>query len=238
VPPSEAAIHRDTLADQIVVSLRAEIEDGRRKAGSYVSIADLAKAYGTSRTPVHEACVRLMQWDLVELVEGKGVHILGTSGHDVEDIFQIRLWLEAPAAREAVERRYSREDKERLRAKFEEMMATVEAEENANSTDAKQRALDAFWRTDHEFHHLIHEASGNDRLATYLRRLRELTQLREVVVNALLVNGVRLVAELHRPILEAIEAGDPELAWKAMRDHIQHTAEVVAETRLAGSPRD
>ncbi len=205
--------------ERILEELRAAIEDGRLAVGSLHSIKKLADEFGTSRVPVHEAAVRLLKFSLVELPERHGLYVVGTSGHDVEDIFQIRLWLEPPAAKLATQNLIERSDPtklERLKRHFDDMLEAAEANE-----------VDDFWAADADFHAVIHEASGNDRLVRYLRDLRDLTQLRPAVTRALLRNGIRPVAEAHWTIYEAIEAGEPEGARKAMENHIVETARIV-----------
>jgi DNA-binding GntR family transcriptional regulator len=209
--------------EQILVRLREAIEDGELPIGSHHSIASLCADFEASRTPVHEACIRLMRYGLVELVERKGVLIVGTSDHDVEDIFEIRLWLEPPATELATRNLMKRPDPvklERLKRHFEDMLLA-----------GHEGRADDFWCADADFHEVIHEASGNARLPRYLRDLRELSQLREVVTNALIKDGIPPVAEAHRPIYEAIINHEPEKARRAMTSHIVETARVVREAQ-------
>lgn len=86
-----------------------------------------------------------------------------------------------------------------------------------------------FWRHDRAFHLAILNASGNQRVAATVDQLREIMLLREATTSALLDRRMTDVAEDHRPILLAIEAANPDQAYEAMREHIQHARERVIQ---------
>ena len=72
--------------------------------GSLHSVAELAETLGVSRTPVREALIELASRGMVQFERNRGVRILQTSIHDLEEIFEIRLMLEVPATAQAVGR--------------------------------------------------------------------------------------------------------------------------------------
>ena len=72
--------------------------------GSLHSVAELAETLGVSRTPVREALIELASRGMVQFERNRGVRILQTSIHDLEEIFEIRLMLEVPATAQAVAR--------------------------------------------------------------------------------------------------------------------------------------
>jgi DNA-binding GntR family transcriptional regulator len=191
------------------------IVNGSLRPGSLHSAASLAKQLGASRTPVREALFQLAGKEMVSFERGRGFRILETSAHQLEEIFQLRLWLEPPATRLAV-RNLTAGDVAHLRNHLSSMLQAADANDEP-----------AIWSHDRAFHRAILQASGNGRLAAFVDSLRELTLLRGAVTAMLLSQGLAVVAEHHRPILEAIEAGDAVRAAGAMREHIEHTSQLV-----------
>src|SRR6185437_3348958 len=64
----------------------------------------LADQLGVSRTPVREALIKLAQQGMVRFERNRGVRVLLTSLHDLEEVFALRLLLEPPAVGRAVAR--------------------------------------------------------------------------------------------------------------------------------------
>ena len=76
---------------------------------------------------------------------------------------------------------------------------------------------DMHWKVDGELHGAIAEASGNAVMASVIANLRLITQLFEVqtVPRRITPGGAE-----HLAILDALIAGDPKMARKAMRFHL------------------
>ena len=60
-------------------------------------MARLAERFGVSRTPVREALLLLERQGVVRFERNRGVRVLETSVHDLEEVFTLRLLLEVPA---------------------------------------------------------------------------------------------------------------------------------------------
>ena len=67
------------------------------------SVGSLAEMLGVSRTPVREALIELASRGMVRFERNRGVRVVETSVHDLDEIFEMRRLLEPPAARKAVE---------------------------------------------------------------------------------------------------------------------------------------
>jgi DNA-binding GntR family transcriptional regulator len=68
--------------------------DGRLEAGERYSVAQLAERFGVSRTPVREALLVLERQGVVRFERNRGVRVLETTAHDLEEVFALRLLLE------------------------------------------------------------------------------------------------------------------------------------------------
>lgn len=100
---------RATLAQRAAEAIRAAVVDGRLAGGERYSVGSLAEQFGVSRTPVREALLLLEREGLVRFEPNRGVRILETTAHDLQEIFALRLLLEVPATRRACGRLSARE---------------------------------------------------------------------------------------------------------------------------------
>jgi DNA-binding GntR family transcriptional regulator len=194
--------------------VRSSIVEGELVAGSLHSVAELAATLGVSRTPVREALIELASRGMVRFERNRGVRILQTSIHDLEEIFEIRLLLEVPAARRAVVGMLP----DAVRA----LRSHLASMERAAAAGDEGR----LWIHDRAFHHALMVASGNRRLADYVDVLRDMVLVRGVTTAGRARSLAAIVAE-HRAIFDQIEAKDPDAAAAALRAHIEHTAELL-----------
>jgi DNA-binding GntR family transcriptional regulator len=194
--------------------VRASIIGGGLVSGGLYSVAELAETLEVSRTPVREALIELATRGMVRFERNRGVRILGTSIDDLQEIFDIRLMLEVPAARRAVARMRPSDIKS-LRGRLQSM------ERAAGAGD-----VDRLWVHDRQFHRALMVASGNRRLAEYVDTLRDMVLVRGVTTAGRARSLEEIVAE-HRAIFERVEAGDPDGTAAVMRAHIEETARLL-----------
>jgi DNA-binding GntR family transcriptional regulator len=199
---------------QVLASLRAAVISGELAPGSLHSVQNLATQLGVSRTPVREALIKLAQQGMVRFERNRGVRILLTSLHDLEEVFALRLLLEPPAVRRATTRLDGNQKRE-LRRMFAHMEKAAKADDEFT-----------MFEHDRRFHRVLLEASGNARLAAFVDGLRDMV-LRRGVSTARESRSLDDIVAEHRAILDLIEAGDAEGAAKAMREHVRHTAELL-----------
>jgi DNA-binding GntR family transcriptional regulator len=203
-----------SLTSKVGEALRSAIVAGELTAGQLYSVHDLAATLGVSRTPVREALIKLASKGMVQFERNRGVRILQSDAHDLEEVFELRLLLEVPSARLAVAR-MTQDDVVEL-AKILELMK--QAAENGD-----ERSLMAH---DRRFHSLILEAAGNHRLAVFVDSLRDLVLTRGVST-AGASRTLHDIADEHIPVLEQIQAGDGDGAAEAMRAHVLRTAQLL-----------
>jgi DNA-binding GntR family transcriptional regulator len=205
---------RPSRTQEVLEVVRASIIGGELVSGELYSVADLAETLQVSRTPVREALIELATRGMVRFERNRGVRILGTSIHDLEEIFQIRLMLEVPAARRAVSRMLAVEIKG-LRGHLTSMERAAEAGDVAR-----------LWVHDRQFHRALMVASGNRRLAEYVDTLRDMVLVRGVTT-AGRARSLEAIVDEHRAILERVEAGDADGTAAALSEHIEETARLL-----------
>ena len=201
---------RPSRTQEVLDVVRSSIITGELLPGSLHSVAELAETLGVSRTPVREALIELASRGMVQFERNRGVRILQTSIHDLEEIFEIRLMLEVPATAQAVGR-MSPAEVRALRGQLGLM-------EQAAAAGDESR----LWIHDRGFHHMLLAASGNRRLADYVDGLRDMVLVQGVTTAGRARSLAAIVAE-HEAIFECVEAGDLEGAAAAVGAHIEHT---------------
>ncbi len=201
---------RLTITDQLVAALREAILRGRLEPDRLYSVYKLADEFGVSRTPVREAMLRLADAGMVRFEKNRGFRVLRTSVRELQEVFQLRLLLEIPAASRAA-----------IRAD-EALIAALGTELEAMAAAASAQDEAEFMSRDRALHELILAASDNKKLVEAVRSLRFVT----MTLGASTVDRSRSLADIlveHRPIVAAIAARDSAAAAAAMRFHIIHT---------------
>jgi len=215
---------RPSRTREVLDVLRSSIVNGELASGSLHSVVSLAETLGVSRTPVREALIELAGRGMVRFERNRGVRILQTSIHDLEEIFEIRLMLEVPAAHRAVARMTP--------AVVRELRSHLVSMERAAAAGDQSR----LWIHDRRFHHALLVAAGNRRLADYVDSLRDMVLVRGVTTAGRARSLEAIVAE-HQAIFDQVEAGDRDGAAATLRAHIEHTATLlIAQEQASPEP--
>jgi DNA-binding GntR family transcriptional regulator len=211
---------RPKLAEQALDTLRAAVLDGRMRPGELYSVAQLADRLGVSRTPVREALLALERQGLVRFERNRGVRVMESSAHDLDEIFALRLLLEVPTARQAAER-FDADDL----ADLEGLIAQMS--EHVDDPDDTQ-----FMAYDRAFHERVLAAAGNRRMLEVVAGMRDFVRFRGVST-VKRGRSMRTILREHERILDALRDGDADGAAEAMREHLVNTRGV-----LLASPED
>lgn len=205
-----------SLTKDVFEEIRLAILNGQLAPGSLHSVKSLADQMSVSRTPVREALIDLASKGLVRFERNRGVRILQRSPHDLLEIFAMRLLLEVPSTAHAVSR-FDRRKKKELHDQFDQMKSAADAGDESQM----------MWH-DRQFHLVILETSGNQRLARQIDQQRDLILSRGVST----VGHSRSlgdVVEQHRPILDAVLAQDAVAASTAMARHVLRTGSLILQ---------
>lgn len=183
----------------------------RLQVGTVYSQDGLCAELGISRTPVREALLELQKEGYIKILRGRGIEVVPVSHKEAEDIIEMRLIIEL-AGSELAAKRASDSQLKRLRENLEEMEQQMETADNS-----------ILYRHDRQFHILIFEASGNNRLLDTVENLRDLFLRLETLEAFQDAKGREQVVSEHRKIYEALEKHEPELARQAMKEHLEET---------------
>lgn len=95
----------DSVGARILVSVGAEIIDGRLKPGDDLNSVDLARRFTSSRTPVREALQTLEREGLVEIAARKRPRVRHLGIEEVREIYELREHLYGLVSRRIVAHR-------------------------------------------------------------------------------------------------------------------------------------
>ena len=200
------SLTRAMLGQQIREILLERIFKGELQPGDRIVELQLANELGTSQAPVREALRELQSLGFVEHQPYRGTRVRRITEEELAEIFPVRAALEELAAQEAASR---------LNGKVEELEREFEAMRAA----AARKDLQDLAGHDARFHRLIVEAAENKVLLDLWKTLRVEAR---VVVTALKIDiDLDELAEMHRPLLEALAEGSPEKAGRALKYHFE-----------------
>ena len=208
---SVTELKRGLLSDQIYELLKTMIKEGTLVPGEQLVESQLARRLQVSQAPVRDALKQLAHEGLVTHVRHQGNFVSSYSDEEVAQAKVARAELESIAGRLACGA-LDAETHQRLEGLIAQMH---------DAADAKD--LGVFRELDFAFHRGVFEASGN----VYLPRMWDII---EPSLRALHVLGDpsypgdwHTVAEWHRSLLAALDAGDPVAAAELFHAHAAGT---------------
>ena len=206
------SLNRAVLSDQVKEILLKRILDGEYSPGDRLVEMHIAQEFEISQAPVREALRELEALGFVESEPYRGTRVRAVTKSELTEIYPVRAALEEVAARAAA-------------VHLAGNVEALEAELEAMHAAAEKGDLYEEVQHDVEFHRLIIEASGNRVLQDMWRSLRIEARTLISVLKAH-IGGYEL-AELHRPVLEALAEGDAEKAGSLLRNHVEYFGELI-----------
>jgi DNA-binding GntR family transcriptional regulator len=204
---------RSKLVDEAYGRLKKDILSSRLQPGFQSLVPDIAMRLRMSRTPVHEALIRLEADGLVELIPRRGVRVTPISIDDMREVYEILTALEPEAAALIAQRSIDPRSLKQLE------QLTRNMEESMKSND-----LDAWARADDTFHRKLLEIANNRRMSQIVSRLLDQTHRVRLVTLRMRKPPWRSTRD-HEEILHHISTGDANATRRAFRTHRQRAAQ-------------
>lgn len=194
--------------------LRTAILRGALPPGRLVSQLQLARELGVSRTPLREALRLLQREGLVTLEPNRRVRIAQLSVADAEEIYTMRIALEATAIRLTVPVLTAEEV-----AELEGLYAQMEYFTRLNDIER--------FNAPHRAFHLGFVRAAGQRWVELIGQLFDHAERYRLAFARARPDSAGLRQAEHRAILDAASAGDVEGTVAAMARHYAHTARIV-----------
>jgi DNA-binding GntR family transcriptional regulator len=182
------------------------LKTAKLSPGEFLSELDLAERCGTSRTPVREACTRLLQDKWLSRIRRKGFMVTPISVRDIVDMYEYRKLLECFSA-EKVARIATAEQIQELQA--------VGAPESSTTVNLADILL-----ANVAFHRRLSEIAGNQRVTSQLSLMLDYVTRLDTLCTQTVPGWIG-----HTDILRAIASHQPAEARQAMQVHIDDSRE-------------
>jgi DNA-binding GntR family transcriptional regulator len=191
--------------------LRHAILFGDIPEGALVNQVELAEQLGVSRTPLREALRLLEHEGLIEAEQNKAARVARLSVGDLEDVYALRITIEALAAYISVPK-LAPDDLALMRGQFDEMVRFAKSEDYDH------------WHVPHERFHACLVSHSADRMRNLISQLSDHAERYRraytIEVPMAWATGIRD----HQEILEAAEAGDADLVIARLARHYARSA--------------
>lgn len=196
-------------------TLRQDIVALRLMPGEKLSENELALRFGTSRAPVREALIRLVDDGLIEVRPQRGSFVTRISLRAMERARLVREALEVVIIRRAAERGISAE----VRAQLD---AAIKGQAAARNDPER------FTGFDDMFHRGFAESTGLDGVWIIIEREKaQFDRIRFLSLPA--VTPVYVLIEQHKAILNAVLDRNAEAAERAVRSHLSEVLQIADE---------
>ncbi|WP_103340818.1 GntR family transcriptional regulator [Amycolatopsis sp. CA-126428] len=203
-------------SDAVLEALRRAILGGILKPGQPLVERELAESLGVSKTPVREALKQVGTTGLVEVVSFQGVRVRELDADFVEKLYTARLITEPAAVRLGVQRTGAT-------TLIAARAALAEAAGFAAAGDVSGLGI-----ANRNFHRVVYSTCENSFLCDFLDRLQDLTAFAATTGWRLQATYEQEAGE-HQGILDAVEAGDADVAERRSREHVESASRTLAE---------
>jgi DNA-binding GntR family transcriptional regulator len=194
--------------------LRDAILRGEVPAGYTASQAALASRLEVGRTPLREALRMLQREGLVVSEPNRPVRVAGLSSSDAEELYLMRISLEAVAIRITVPTLVSADI-----AELEGLLAQMDHYMRSRDNTGLRRPHRAF--------HLALVAGSGPRVTETIGQLFDHAERYRLAFGATTPEILDQRREEHRTIVDAVTAGDADLAARRLAAHYAHTAALI-----------
>lgn len=213
---SAPEVERRSLGEQTYEWIKERIYTGRLAPGDRISIDEVARSLGISRTPVRDAIHRLAYEGLAVVSARRGSAVARLSIEALRDTYLARSVIEsaiaAAAATAAVEVDLS--TLERIQLELEGLRP--DEIYHSFATHSRYSELDV------QFHQRIAATLRSKRIDRIVRDLAIQRQVAPLLFGTGYLGAVRRIAE-HGRIVDALRARDPGRASNAMGTHVERS---------------
>lgn len=177
--------------------------------GHQGSEQEIALRLGMSRTPVHEALIRLQEEGLVRVLPKRGVIVCPLTPDDMREVYDVIIALEGTAA--ALLAGQDKSARQRVSSLLDGLNADMKSALGRND-------LEAWAKADNLFHRTLIDECGNGRLARLANTIMDQSHRARMMTLRLRARPDRSFKE-HLSIASAIKRGDADEASVAATRH-------------------
>jgi DNA-binding GntR family transcriptional regulator len=189
--------------------LKRKIISGELTAGTILNEADLAQELNIGKTPTREALIMLAHEGFVDALPRVGYAVTRLTLQDMLEIFALRIVVEVEAIGIASERI--------TEADINKLIANNKKEGALTKQKSDASLREQGYQLNREFHMIIAQATGNNRLARLIQSMIDDLE-RALVFDPYIADPTQ-----HDDIILHLKNRDKAKAQAAMRRHIEET---------------
>ncbi len=192
------------LRTQVYEYLRRELRKEKLKPGMSISMNDLMRNLGISRTPLRDALLQLQNEGFVTFLPQRGIRINELTRKDIENMYQMLGALDSRVLLAVFDRIGSRE-LDQMKHINDEMGKNLEAQN-----------FPRYWNLNTAFHNVYLNLSNNELILNHINILRQ--RLFEFGKKDWSLRRKHVIHKEHSTLIDLIEKGDGVGAADFMRD--------------------
>jgi DNA-binding GntR family transcriptional regulator len=193
------------LQEKVYTLIKEEIVNCGMSPGSVICEDVLVEKFGTSRTPIREALLRLQRERLVDIFPRQGTFVSQISLKDIYEIYQLRLIIEHKTVKISC-----RNLNPVILEKFRNFFIRLETEDCPYTE---------WFRQDRNLHSYIVDCSGNSHLRQMYATIMD-QNLRMRILAGKFPDRMRETNHEHIAILDALLSKNADRAEEVMAAHI------------------
>jgi DNA-binding GntR family transcriptional regulator len=209
VRTAQETARKPSLVEDAYRALKEAIRDNVFPPGYQGSEQEIALRLGMSRTPVHEAIIRLQEDGLVRVLSKRGVQVCPLAPDDIREIYDVVIAIEARAAELLAAMPY--ENRCRVADELEDTILHMERA-------LREDDLHAWAVADDQFHRILFERCGNSRIRRIAQTITDQAHRARMLTLKLRPKPTGSAAA-HRSIAEAVRKGQTAEAHQHARQH-------------------
>ena len=200
-----------TESKRIYKELKQDVVTCTLAPGLSISELEMCERYRASRTPVREACRKLCEESLMQLIPFRGYSIPSLTIEEYRNLRELQAAVDPAVAVLAAERASPSEIKE------------IENWASYEYNVGQRNSYYTFLEWNRNFHICIAAATRNQAFLDIVMNVQ--TRLMRYYYQVIVMDsyGPELVAE-HHDLVRAIKSGNPDLARQRAEEHLTNTA--------------
>lgn len=207
---TDAALGVVGVVDAVTARLRARILSGDIRSGAPLTEAAVSQAYGVARPSAKAAIEQLVAGGLLVRTAHRSARVVGIDAETVRDVYRTRARLESAALRELA-----------LTGSVPQTARSANAELLAMPPGADPATVDP----DLRFHTALIDALHSERTGRMYRSVLDEVRLCMAQVQGRQLLDAAEIAAQHAAMLDAVEAGDGDLAADLLSVHLSSAEE-------------
>jgi DNA-binding GntR family transcriptional regulator len=200
-----AAAAAQPLQEKVYNLIKEKIVNCEMLPGAVICEDVLVERFGTSRTPIREALLRLQRERLVDIFPRQGTFVSQICLKDIYEIYQLRLIIEPQVVK--------------ISCKNLDPAVLRRFRDFFDGLDAQKCSYAEWFRQDRELHSYIVDSSGNSHLRQMYGSIMD-QNLRMRILAGKIPSRMRETNHEHLAILDALLARDEQKAEEVMVSHI------------------